>query len=101
MKTETLLLTLIRVDDPVRYARYSSLASEAAAIHGARFLARGTPIECLEGSMGVNRAVASVFQSPEAARAYYHSAEYQRARQERIGAAGFEMVMIGMAAPQP
>jgi len=92
-----LLLTLARIHDMERYARYAALATGAASNHHARFLARGAPREVMEGTLSPNRAVASWFASPEAARAYYFSAEYQAARRERLGAAQFEMVMVDAA----
>jgi len=92
-----LLLTLARIHDMERYARYATLATGAAARHQAQFLARGMPRDVLEGTLSPNRAVASWFASPEAARAYYFSPEYQAARQERLGAAQFEMVMVDAA----
>jgi uncharacterized protein (DUF1330 family) len=91
-----LLVTLARVEHFERYARYAALASRAAARHGARFLARAAPLEVLEGDLGVNRTVVAVFESPQAARDYYFSRDYQEARQERIGAARFEMVLADL-----
>ncbi|VTU38619.1 DUF1330 domain-containing protein [Variovorax sp. PBL-E5] len=97
---KTILITLARVEDAVRYARYAGLATHAAAAHGARFLTRGAPLETLEGQMGVNRAVVSLFDSPDAARTYYRSQQYQAARLERLGAAQFEMVMAQYTEPE-
>lgn len=88
------MTTLARVDDPVRYARYATLATHVIAQHGGRFLVRGEPQAVLEGTLEPNRAVIVWFESAEAARACYGSAAYRAAREERLGAARFEMVMV-------
>jgi uncharacterized protein (DUF1330 family) len=94
-----LLLSFVRVDDPVRYARYAELATKAAARYGGKFLVRGAPLEVMEqAAMQPNRAVALWFADADGARSYYNSPEYQTARQERLGAAQFEMLMV--AAPE-
>jgi uncharacterized protein (DUF1330 family) len=91
-----LLVTLARVDHDERYARYAELATHAAALHGARFLTRGAPLEVMEGELGANRAVVAMFGSAQQARDYYFSREYQAARRERLGAARFEMVLADL-----
>jgi len=95
----SLLITLARVDHAGPYARYAELATRAAALHGARFLTRGAPLQVMEGGMGVNRAVVALFDGAQQARDYYYSREYQEARQLRIGAADFEMVLADVTGP--
>jgi uncharacterized protein (DUF1330 family) len=46
------------------------------ARHGGRYLVRGGTLERLENADGFNRVVVLEFPSLEAARAFYHSADY-------------------------
>ena len=84
-----------RVDilDPEAYARYAAAATKAIADHGGRPLARGGRYEALEGPARARNVILE-FESFEAARAYYHSEQYQAARALRDGAAHMEMVLV-------
>jgi len=84
-----------RVDiiNPEAYARYAAAATRAIAAHGGRALARGGRCEALEGKARARNVVLE-FDSYEAARAYFYSAEYQAARALRKGAADMEMVLV-------
>ena len=84
-----------RVDilDPEAYARYAAAATKAIADHGGRPLARGGKYEALEGPARARNVILE-FESSEAARAYYHSEQYQAARALRDGAAHMEMVLV-------
>lgn len=76
----------VTVTDPERYKGYMALAPAAFARYGARFLARGGAAECLEGPE-FNRHVVIEFPDLASAHACYFSAEYQAAKQQRLGAA--------------
>ena len=82
----------VTVTDPDPYALYAKGATEVFAAHGARVLARGGRLESLEGESRPRNVVIE-FDSMEAALACYHSAEYQAARQHRVGE-GDAQVMI-------
>ncbi len=84
-----------RVDslDSAASARYAAEATKAIAAHGGRALARGGRYEALEGPARARNVVLE-FDSYDAARAYYFSAEYQAARALREGAAEMEMVLV-------
>ena len=84
-----------RVDilEPEAYARYAAAATKAIADHGGRPLARGGKYEALEGPARARNVILE-FDSYEAARAYYHSEQYQAARALRDGAAHMEMVLV-------
>ncbi len=86
---------IARVDilDPEAYARYAAAATKAIAAYGGRALARGGRHEALEGKARARNVVLE-FDSYDAARAYFHSAEYQAARALREGAAEIEMVLV-------
>ena len=75
----------VTVTDPAAYQGYQALAPAAFAAHGARFLARGGAHEVLEGP-ALERHVVIEFPSLAAARACYHSPEYQAARARREAA---------------
>ncbi len=86
---------IARVDivDPEAYARYAAEATKAIAAHGGRALARGGRHEALEGKARARNVVLE-FDSYEAARAYFRSAEYQAARALREGAAEIDVVAV-------
>ncbi len=83
----------VTVTDPEAYTGYQALAPAAFAAHGARFLARGGAHEVLEGP-ALDRHVVIEFPSLAAARACYHSAEYQAAKARRDGAAVAHVVIV-------
>jgi uncharacterized protein (DUF1330 family) len=87
------VVTRVDVTDPEAYARYAGAATEAIATHGGRVLARGGRHEALEGKARARNVVLE-FDSYDAARGYFHSAEYQAARAMREGAAEIEMVLV-------
>jgi uncharacterized protein (DUF1330 family) len=87
------VISRVDVKDPEAYARYVAAATKAIAAHGGRPLARGGRYEALEGKARARNVVLE-FDSYEAARAYFHSAEYQAARALREGAAEMEMVLV-------
>ena len=83
----------VTVTDPEAYTGYQALAPAAFAAHGARFLARGGAHEVLEGP-ALDRHGVSEFPSLAAARACYHSPEYQAAKARRDGAAMAHVVIV-------
>lgn len=83
----------VTVTDPAAYTGYQALAPAAFAAHGARFLARGGAHEVLEGPV-LDRHVVIEFPSLAAARACYHSPEYQSAKARRDGAATAHVVIV-------
>lgn len=87
------VISRVDIKDPEAYARYAAAATKAIAAHGGRALARGGRHEALEGHARARNVVLE-FDSYDAARAYYHSAEYQAARALRDGAADMEMVLV-------
>lgn len=90
----------VTVTDRDAYAAYQALAPAAFAAHGARFLARGGMAEVLEGP-ALDRHVVIEFPSLDAARACYHSPEYQAARRHRDGAATVHVTIVeGLAGSQ-
>ena len=87
------VIARVDVTDPEAYARYAAEATKVIAARGGRPLARGGRSEALEGKARARNVVLE-FDSYDAARAYFHSAEYQAARALRKGAAEIEMVLV-------
>ena len=87
------IVALVNVTDPEKYKEYAALAGPATEKYGGRFLARGGRIEVLEGKLPFTRLVINQFDSVEQAKKFYHSPEYQEAREKRLLAADFNMVV--------
>ncbi|MGO4871698.1 MAG: DUF1330 domain-containing protein [Roseiarcus sp.] len=87
------VIARVDVTDPEAYARYAAAATKAIADHGGRALARGGRYEALEGTARARNVVLE-FESYDAARRYFHSAQYQAARALREGAAQIEIVLV-------
>lgn len=87
------VISRVDVTEPEAYARYAAAATKAIALYGGKPLVRGGRHEALEGNARARNVVLE-FDSYEAARAYFHSAEYQAARALRQGAAEMDMVLV-------
>jgi uncharacterized protein (DUF1330 family) len=87
------VISRVDVNNPDAYARYAAAATKAIADHGGKPLARGGRSEALEGAARTRNVVLE-FESYDAARAYFHSEQYQAARALRAGAANIEMVLV-------
>ena len=87
------IISRVDIKDPDAYARYAAAATKVIEAHGGRMLARGGRHEALEGKARARNVVLE-FDSYEAARAEFYSAEYQAARKLREGAAEIEMVLV-------
>ena len=87
------VISRVDIKDPEAYARYAAAATKVIAAHGGKALARGGRHEALEGPTRARNVVLE-FDSYDAARAYFDSAEYQSARALRDGAADIEMVLV-------
>lgn len=83
----------VRVTAPEAYEEYRKWSSEAIRAHGGEILVRGGQQQVMEGDLHA-RTVIVRFASFEVAKAFYHSAEYQRARQARAGAAVMNLVCV-------
>ena len=83
----------VDVRDPERYKDYVATAKPDFEKYGARFLARGSAYEALEGR-GRGRNVVIEFPSLAAARDCYNSPDYQAAKAIRVTVADAEMVIV-------
>ena len=88
------IIAQINITDPAKYQEYAKLAGPASAKFGGRFLVRGGKKTTLEGNIPYERLVVSEFKDVETARKFYQSVEYQAAREKRLGAADFNMVVV-------
>lgn len=89
------IVATVSISDPQAFARYALAIEGLAEAHGGDYLVRGKVSEALEGDVDTQeRVVVLRFPDGEAARGFVHSAEYQAARQHRIGAATLAMRLI-------
>ena len=83
----------VSVTNPTQYEDYKVLSSQSFEAHGVRVLARGGSTETLEGREPA-RTVILEFENRAAARKFYDSHEYQRAKAARQGAAVMNMFIV-------
>lgn len=83
----------VEITDPTQYDEYRKWSNAALSAHGVEILARGGKTERLEGR-DPGRIVLLAFATFEAARAFYDSSEYGRARAAREGAAIMNMLIV-------
>ena len=88
------IIAQVNVTNPEKYQEYAKLAGPASARYGGRFLVRGGTKTPREGDIPYQRVVVTEFPDVEAAKRFYHSVEYQAAREKRLGAADFNMVIV-------
>ncbi|HOB66579.1 DUF1330 domain-containing protein [Ottowia sp.] len=88
------IIANVSVTDPVRYEEYKKWSTEALKAHNAEICVRGGNTQVMEGDWQPERMVIAKFPSFEAAKAFYDSAEYLKARQAREGAAIMRLVVV-------
>ncbi len=71
------LFAEVEVTDPAGYDEYRKLVGATVDAFGGRFLVRGGDPVRLEGDRPSHRMVVLEFDSPERARDWYHSKQYQ------------------------
>ena len=85
-----------RVTDPARYQKYIEAARKLGSAEGGRYIARGRPVEVLEGSAdewGDFFLLVSKFPSLDSAREFWNSDAYQEIRRLREGAGEVHVVL--------
>ena len=83
----------VEITNPEKYGEYRKLSSAAFDAHGIKPLARGGTTVKLEGR-DPGRIVVIPFDSLDAAKAFYESPEYRKARSAREGAAIMNMIIV-------
>lgn len=98
MPTGYVILTE-KVTDAARFEAYGAKALPTVFQHGGAPLAVHDDAEVLEGRWHGSRTIILEFPSVEAARAWYHSPEYQAIVGERQAAAECNVVIVGGYSP--
>ncbi len=88
------IIASVTVTDPVQYEEYKKWSSAAMQAHGAEVCVRGGAVEVIEGDWNPGRTVVLKFPNVDAARSFYDSPEYTKARAAREGAALMRMVLV-------
>ncbi len=84
----------VQVTDPVQYEEYKKWSTAAMKAHNAEVCVRGGQVAVLEGDWAPERIVILKFPTFEAAKAFYDTPEYLKAREARAGAAIMRMVVV-------
>ena len=88
------IIANVQVTDAAQYEHYKKFSSLAMRAHGAEVCVRGGPVGVLEGDWQPERIVVLKFPDVAAARTFYDSVEYKRARDAREGAAVMRMIVV-------
>jgi len=88
------LIARVNVTDAKKYEDYKKLSPAAIAAYGGKFLSRGGKVETVEGETETRRVVIVEFPDMEAARAFYDSPQYRKARAAREGAAEAQFIIV-------
>ena len=88
----------VEVTDTSAYEPYKALAAASIAAHGGTYLVRGGETESLEGAPPAGRVVVLEFPDLDAARSWYHSAQYQEALPVRQAASKGRLYLVDGAA---
>ncbi|HVY42513.1 MAG TPA: DUF1330 domain-containing protein [Hyphomicrobiaceae bacterium] len=88
------ILVEMTIHDPQRFKEYTALSAPSVRAAGGRYIVAGSVPELLEGEHRPQRMVVVEFPTAAQAKAFYHSAAYQAARQKRRGAADFRMLLL-------
>lgn len=85
------------VNDPAGYAKYQEGAGPTLAAHGAELVAFDVAAETIEGTPPGPQTVIIKFESTEAAKGWYESADYQAVVGKRLAATeGFAVISQSM-----
>jgi uncharacterized protein (DUF1330 family) len=87
------IIAEVDVTDPDTYAGYRELVPPSLEKYGGRFLVRGGTAEALEGPQP-KRVVILEFDDAAAARRWYNSPEYVKAKAIRQSASTGRLIMV-------
>ena len=88
------IIARINVTDPEKYKDYTAVTPGLIAQYGGRFIMRGGETVTLEGPEETGRVVVIEFDSPEQARTFYDSEDYQAAIGLRTAASTGQIIMV-------
>jgi uncharacterized protein (DUF1330 family) len=89
-----LVVVEIAIHDPDTYKEYMLLAPPTIAKHKGKYLVRGGTTEALEGDWKPQRFVVLEFPTADAAKAWWNSPEYTKAREIRQRCATARMLLV-------
>jgi uncharacterized protein (DUF1330 family) len=92
------VVSRLTIHDRAAFESYLAEAPQTVARFGGAYLFRGGDVTALEGDWDDERLVILEFETGEAAWAWYRSAEYQRLRELRQGAADAVILLAGARA---
>jgi len=88
------IIANVTVTNAAQYDEYRQWSTAAMQAHQAEVCVRGGQVEVLEGDWAPERLVILKFANVAAARAFYDSPEYGKARAAREGAAIMRMIVV-------
>ena len=88
------IIAHVDVRDPEGYKLYTDRTPGVVAAHGGRFIVRGGKVDRLEGETDWKRVVVLEFPSPEQARAFYDSPDYQAVIGYRQAASTADFILV-------
>jgi uncharacterized protein (DUF1330 family) len=88
------IIANVQVTNPVQYEEYKKWSTAAMKAHNAEVCVRGGQVQVLEGDWAPERIVILKFPTFDAAKAFYETPEYLKAREARAGAAIMRMVVV-------
>ena len=91
----------ITIHDPATYEEYKALAPASIARYKGRYAVRGGTTEALEGDWNPQRFVILEFPTAQAARDWWNSPEYTKARKIRQRCADARMLLVDGPAFDP
>jgi uncharacterized protein (DUF1330 family) len=87
-------IACVTIHDEDRYADYRAGTQASLEPYEGRFIVRGGPTECVEGSWDAQRTVVIEFPSIDQARAWFHSDAYQQLSAIRREASTADIVLV-------
>ena len=88
------IIAEVDVTDAEAYKAYAAAVPATIAQYGGRFLVRGGTADVLEGEWPQRRRVILEFPSMDAARAWWDSPEYEKARAMRRAASNGRLILL-------
>lgn len=88
------IIANVQVTNPVQYEEYKKWSTAAMQAHNAEVCVRAGQVQVLEGDWSPERLVILKFPTFEAAKTFYDTPEYLKARDARAGAAIMRMIVV-------
>jgi uncharacterized protein (DUF1330 family) len=88
------LIANLDVKDAATFSAYREQVEPVLKRYGARYLVRGGAIETLEGDLPLRRLVVLEFPTLDAARRFYHSADYAPVRKLRHASVNSDLILV-------